>query len=197
MTMLQYGCGTVMRQMRSHFKKSFSTRFLRDRLSNPVVTPRDVFGPSPFAQEEMESEETYKHGAPIWRAMVQLAQRDHGFREYLEEHGISPDDPTTDSVSMRDESLRKVKPIVLLREAYLKDATDRLAHRSRKNALLYFGEDSIYAMSEGNPRLLAGLLNELLDVESRSAVDGAPLVRPDAQSRVLYAASQRVLTGIR
>ena len=179
------------------FCKEFSTRFLRDRLSKPVVTPRDVFGPSPFAQEDVESEQSYGRGAPIWRAMVDLAKRDSSFRGYLTEHGISPDDPVAEAVSIRDESLRKVKPIVLLREAYLKDTADRVVRRSRKNAPLYFGEDAIYAMSEGNPRLLAGLLNELLDIDIAGGSSGSPLVKPEAQSRVLHAASQRMLTGIK
>src|ERR1039458_10589088 len=57
--------------------------------------------------------------------------------------------------------------------------------------------DLIYAMSEGNPRLLAGLLSELLDVERTAMVNTFPLVRPEVQSRVLHSASQRMLTGIR
>jgi hypothetical protein len=98
---------------------------------------------------------------------------------------------------LRDESLRKVKPIVLLRDTYLKDVSTKVVRRSRKNPPLYYGEDSIYAMSEGNPRLLAGLLSELLDVERTGMVNTFPLVRPEVQSRVLHAASQRMLTGIR
>jgi hypothetical protein len=179
------------------FCKEFSTRFLRDRLGNPGITPRDVFGPSPFAEEDLEPEQAYAHGAQIWRAMVQLAQRDSSFNEYLTQHGISPADPVAEAVAVRDVSLRKIKPIVLLREAYLKDAVDRFARRSRKNPPLYFGEESIYAMSEGNPRLLAGLLNELLDVSSRGGTGAYPLIRPEAQSRVLHSASQRMLTRIK
>lgn len=179
------------------FCKEFSTRFLRDRLSNPVVTPRDVFGPSPFAQEDSELDQAYRHGAVIWRAMVQLAQRDITFKDYLIEHGISPQNPIAEAVTLRDETLRKIKPIVLLRETYLKDTQHKITRRSRKNAPLYFGEDSIFAMSEGNPRLLAGLLNELLDIDNRASGDGAPLVKPETQSRVLHSASQRVLMGIK
>ena len=129
--------------------------------------------------------------------MVNLAGHDPTFHEYLLHHGISPDDPVAESVTVRDASLRKVKPIVLLREAYLKDLGTKVVRRSRKNPLLYYGEDAIYAMSEGNPRLLAGLLSELLDVEPAVASRDFPLVKPEAQSRVLHNASQRTLTGIR
>jgi hypothetical protein len=179
------------------FCKDFSTRFLRDRLNNPTVSPRDVFGPSPFAQEELELDQAYRRGGPIWRAMVHLAERDYSFKEYLVQHGISPTDPVAEAVTLRDETLRKIKPIVLVREAYLRDSHYRPLRRSRKNPSIYFGEDAIYAMSEGNPRLLAGLLNELLDIESRPNMGRSPLVRPESQSRVLHAASQRVLMGIK
>jgi hypothetical protein len=179
------------------FCKEFSTRFLRDRLSSSGSTPSDVFGPSPFAQDDSDLDDVYGRGAPIWRVMIHLAGRDPTFREYLRSHGISPDDPVADLVSLRDESLRKVKPIVLLRDTYLKDVSTKVVRRSRKNPPLYYGEDSIYAMSEGNPRLLAGLLSELLDVERTAMVNTFPLVRPEVQSRVLHSASQRMLTGIR
>src|ERR1039458_4602378 len=52
-------------------------------------------------------------------------------------------------------------------------------------------------MSEGNPRMLAGLLNELLDAETRPNVATGPRIRPEGQSRVLLAASQRMLSGIK
>jgi hypothetical protein len=179
------------------FCKEFSTRLLQYRLASPKVTPGDVFGTSPFAQEDIESDPTYSRGAPIWRAMIELAKRDATFREYLVQHGINPDDPIAETVSQRDESLRKVKPIVLLREAYLKDSKDRVLRRSRKNPLLYYGEDAIYAMSEGNPRLLAGLLSELLDVDSKPLGGEPSPVKPETQSRILHSASQRMLTRIK
>jgi hypothetical protein len=179
------------------FCNDFSTRFLRETFGDQTITPRTVFGPSPFAQEESESDESYGRGTEIWQAIVQLAKQDGSFREYLTQHGISPEDPTTETVAIRDESLRKVKPIVLLREAFLKDSGGRVIRRSRKNPLLYYGEDSVYAMSEGNPRLLAGLLNELVDVERKGVPGRFPIVRPDAQSRVLHTASQRMMTTIK
>jgi energy-coupling factor transporter ATP-binding protein EcfA2 len=179
------------------FCKEFGTRFLRDRLGSEAVTPYDVFGPSPFAQDDTYAD-AYSHGAQMWRVMVQLARRDPTFKEYLLEHGLDPDNPIAEEVAVRNESLRKVKPIALLREAYLKNIPDsNRRRRSRKNPTLYFGEDSIYAMSEGNPRLLAGLFNELLDLEIKPSAAGSMFVRPEIQSRVLHLASLRTLTGIK
>lgn len=179
------------------FCQEFSTRFLRDQLGDGRITPREVFGASPFAQEDSDSIEPYRPHSPEWRAMVRLAGVDPSFREYLSKRNISPENPVTDSVALRDESLRKVKPIVLLREAQLKDSGDVVKRRSRKVPPLYYGEDSVYAMSEGNPRLLAGLLNELLDIEQRPVPNRRPVVTRGAQSRVLFAASLRMLTTVR
>jgi hypothetical protein len=179
------------------FAQQFITRRLRDRLGNTTVTPREVFGVSPFAQEDGEGDKGYGRGSVIWQSMVDLAAKDPGFRHYLADHGIDPTDPITDSVRLRDETLRKVKPIALLRDVYLKGDTGVLLGRSRKNPPLYYGEDAIYAMSEGNPRLLAGLLNELVDADPQSIGSSTPRIRDEVQAKVLIGASQRMRTGIR
>jgi hypothetical protein len=172
----------------------FSTRYLRDRLRNQRLTPRDVFGPSPFAQEDSDELDPYKAGTPEWHAMVQLASIDQSFRDYLIKKRISPENPVADSVALRDESLRKVKPIVLAREAFLKDGGNTIMRRSRKVPPLYYGEDAVYAMSEGNPRLMTWLLDNLLDIKQHRAPKSGPIVGRSSQSRVLHATSLRMLT---
>src|SRR5207253_8609713 len=112
---------------------------------------RGVFGPSLFAREERigEDNDVYGRRSEIWESMVRLARRDPSFTRYLTNEGLNPNDPVSDDVRKRDECLRKIKPIVLLREAHYK-GVDR-EHRSRKSSVLYAGEETIYAMSEGNP----------------------------------------------
>lgn len=181
------------------FCKEFSTRFIRDRFDRTTdLSPRDVFGTSPFAQEDGDSDNVYREGGILWGAMVRLAAGDPSFRKYLVDHDISPTNPVSDDITVRDESLRKVKPLVLLRDAYLNYRNpNRVTARSRKNPQLYYGEDAIYAMSEGNPRLLAGLLSDLLDLQTNSNGSLSPQIKPLEQSRVLSAASQRSLAGIK
>lgn len=180
------------------FCREFSTRFIRTRFEHETITPRDVFGISPFSQEE-DSDDNYERGTAVWNVMRNLAERDGSFRDYLVNHHLDPADPRTSDISLRDETLRKIKPIVLVRDAYFKDARrgEQLTRRSRKNPVLYFGEDAVYSMSEGNPRLLASLLNDLLDAGSTKGPSGIPKVKPDTQSRILTAASHRTLSGIR
>lgn len=179
------------------FCREFTLRFIRDKFNNDKITPRDVLGVSPFAQEDRGDQKAYARNGPIWTAMVRLAQADISFREYLVDHDISPTDPIADDVSLRDETLRKIKPIVLLRDAYLRETENSSAKRSRKNPPLYYGEDAVYAMSEGNPRLLAGLLNDLLDAEVKPTHAGRTWIKPEVQSKLLSTASQRTLAGIK
>jgi len=181
------------------FCKEFSKKFIQDKFGNDTsLTPRNVFGSSPFSSEDIEHEDVYREGGAVWQAMVRLAAVDPSFKRYLIEHDIDPKNPVSDDVTIRDESLRKIKPIVLLREAFFSHAQySRTFRRSRKNPNLYYGEDAIYAMSEGNPRLLASLLSDLLDLNAKSDITRNPKVRPVDQSRVLLAASQRSLAGIK
>lgn len=178
------------------FCKEFTTRFVRDKFDSATISPRDVFGISPFAYDERGSDNVYIQNGPVWTAMVRLAELDRSFREYLSEHSIDPTNPVVHDVTVRDESLRKIKPIVLLRDAYLKEVNLRTARRSRKNPLLFYGEEAIYAMSEGNPRLLAGLLNDLVDADPKRKASSPP-IKQEVQSRSLRAASQRTLSGIK
>lgn len=142
----------------------------------------------------------YGRHSEVWEAMVRLAGRDPSFAKYISDEGLNPQDPVSDDIRKRDECLRKVKPIVLLREAYFKGAERE--HRSRKSTILYAGEETIYAMSEGNPRLLAGLINELLDAmvtRSRPGFvgSGEPRMPREVQSKVLRGASSRMRSFIR
>jgi hypothetical protein len=167
-------------------------------LNSPDIRPKDVFGASPFSQDDRNETlvEAYAPGSGAWKAMRSLAAKDPSFREYLREHRIDPVNPTSHSTKVHDEVLRKVKPLVLLRDVYLKEEAGSLYRRSRKTPALYYGEDSIYAMSEGNPRLLAGLLNELIDSETKKSSDGFQ-VGMETQNRVLLAASYRTEAGIK
>ena len=180
------------------FAAQFSTQLLRHLLNDLEVTPRDVFGASVFAQDESElGIQSYTPGSPEWEAMLSLAQKDQSFRDYLREHDIDPQNPMSKSTKSRDEVLRKAKPVVLLRNYFLKDESGVLHRRSRKRpAPLYYGEDSIYSMSEGNPRLLAALLNELVDAGA-SRLRARKQISPEIQTRVLVSASYRMAAGIK
>jgi hypothetical protein len=177
------------------FSVALTTKILKDRLRSDDVTPGVMFGRSLFASEELDSAGTYRRGAEIWERVSRLAKKDESFAAYLAKHGLTPNDPYTDDTKTMAEAIRKVKPIVLLRDAWLDDEKHV---RSRKNTSLYAGEDAIYAMSDGNPRWLAGVVNELVDAyQNRGQARGVPLLSADVQDEVLTAASWRMRTLVK
>jgi energy-coupling factor transporter ATP-binding protein EcfA2 len=175
------------------FCRDLGTRILQDRMHSTKLTPSRVFGPSIFAQEEKNCQrsEVYANGSVVWNAMVQLAQRDDTFCAFLKTKGLDPTNPVGQSVRERDKCLRKIKPIVLLRETFWKAEKAR----SRKRWILYAGEEAIYAMSDGNPRYLTGLVNDLLNQASNLRdFSRTHRIPPGEQWRVLTAASEKTKT---
>jgi hypothetical protein len=189
---------TIIKLWHSHadsarpFCKEFATRFVRAVLRNQKMTPRQLLGSSDFARDD-ESGDAYAQNSSIWQELVELAKWDKSFEDYLVSHEIDPANPVPHTIEERDRVLRKVKPIALIRNAYLRP----IGGRSRKKHLLYSGEEAVYAMSEGNPRQLAGLLSDILDRRPvrRSEVDD--FVDRRIQADVLYEVSGRSLTGIK
>jgi hypothetical protein len=174
------------------FCKAFATRFVRTVLKNAEMTPRRLLGPSDFARDD-DSDDAYARDSFIWHEMVELAKWDSSFRDYLIGHKFDPDNPVAGSAEQRDSSLRKIKPIVLIRNAY----QGPTGGRSRKRHLAYSGEEAVYAMSEGNPRQLAGLLSDLLDKRRVDPGGAIQLIDHRLQAEVLYEASRRALTGVK
>ncbi len=178
------------------FCQEFATALIRDRFSSQSLTPADVFGRSLFAAEERlgHDDDVYSEGSAAWKTFVELAKRDSTFADFMKSHGFDPANPITDSTRERDQLLRKLKPLALLRETFL--GANRA--RSRKRPALYAGEEAIYAMSDGNPRWLAGILNEVLDANPVQRDEGQrPLIQLSKQAPILAAASQRMRQYIR
>jgi hypothetical protein len=170
------------------FSKELTTNILRSRSETDDATPRRVFGRSPFAATEEHTPREYARDSPLWSAMIDLAKMDDSFDRFLRRKSIDPHNPTTRNRRKRDQVLRKVKPIVLLRREFLKQGQ----RRSRKRSLLYSGEETIYAMSDGNPRWLVGVVNELIDAAAQKKRGSMKTVPKAVQSEVLMAASHRM-----
>ena len=50
-----------------------------------------------------------------------------------------------------------------MRNEFIKNEIEK---RSRKRVTLYAGKEAVFAMSEGNPRKLLGLLNDISDLNT-------------------------------
>jgi hypothetical protein len=135
----------------------------------------------------------------IYSSFKSLAEKDSFFRDMLVTRSIDPNDPVParDPVLRRkqmDEFFRKAKPILLLRQAFLKTHGEK---RPRKTPTLYSGKESVYAVSEGKPRWLLGLLNDLCDAMPFSDKYKALKIPENKQAQIINAASRRFIALIK
>jgi hypothetical protein len=193
---------TVIRLWNSHvqdpapFCEKLTQAFLAARFPEVNVTPDGFLRYSIFAAEGAPSDEQeYKRDSVVYRAMKNVAARDPSFRQNLIDRDISPDDPVPagDPVlreKQMDVFFRKAKPIVLLRQEYLNKKGGK---RPRKSVLLYAGKQAVFAISEGNPRWLLGLLNDLCDsIDWSGKRESTEYQIPEGkQASVISAASRR------
>lgn len=169
------------RDVQHRFTRSLCNAILRDH----GVTDKDVeevFQQNPLSPPDRFSREErsrYAVGQPLYNKFRTLAQIDASFRHYLERSKVNLEGIASLPEDHRAQAIRKVTPIVVTREAFLSSAKrDRVygGLRSRKR-LQYFGTSSLFAIVEGNPRWVIGLLG--------------PLLRQYAQTRVRITASKQ------
>jgi len=160
----------------------------------PEWTPKDVLGASYFESslEDIDAERSaYAPGSRWAKRFLSLSRKDHTFRAYLERRQIDLRKLHLMDEAVRAAEIRKVAPVVAIRDYYLRDETSA---RSRKTAALYTGADSIFALTEGNPRIFIGLVGSLL---AHSKENSRPAVSPHIQAEQLLAAAQKFLATLR
>ena len=165
------------------------------KISFPENTPNtdEFLSYSALALENEENGlDIYRRGSTIYEEMKSLASEDITFKKLLENNNIDPLDPYSESTNIRNSILRKIKPIVLLRRTFL--SGDKIRRRSRKLVTLYAGKQAVYAMSEGNPRWLLGLLTDLYDrwkTNPNYGTNSTPKIPYSMQARCLNNAARR------
>ena len=128
-----------------------------------------VFGTTDY--ESVPGKKRSIKGSPkyhLTEAFRRLAARDRSFSEYLKERSINLSNVHLLSENERAAQIRKVSPLVIVREAYRgaddnSEASGEGQQRSRKAPHLYCGVPALLAVCEGNPRWLIGLTDALLD----------------------------------
>lgn len=110
-----------------------------------------------------------------------LSKKDESFRAYIEDRKVHLNPKGADEQTWARD-VRKVLPIVLLRDYYLKSFRGKASiDRSRKSNSLYTGYPSILEITEGNPRAiltLAGPLAQNFATETKNS----PTVRSISSS---------------
>jgi hypothetical protein len=172
--------------------RTFCHRLAQRTLSRAFgssIDPYDVLGRSLFAQEEGETGRlTYQPGSRFWKDLRLAASQDSSLRRLLRERGIDPTKPQKAKQADKDQFLRKIKPVLMLRNEFRVaggEARQRQI-RSRKRSTLYAGAEAVYALSDGNPRWLIGMLG---DIVAGCEVTGR--IGPSTQAAVLWRASHR------
>jgi hypothetical protein len=156
----------------------------------PTSPARKVLGPSYFEsspEDLRQSGTAYKRGSRWSNRFVALAKKDRTFRQYLEAKQIDPLAMDGMTSVERAADVRKIAPIVAVRDFFRREDSEspnesgRL--RSRKSAILYAGADSVFAVTEGNPRWFIGLAKRLLENSSSTPVTIPPIVQSDELMR--------------
>lgn len=130
------------------------------------VGPQQALGPSlfdPYEDRRGAKRSPYMHGEAWHDLFRRLADRDASFRAFLRARNVDLENSAIVSQKIRDEVLRKAAPIAAVREFFLKVFSDEGAlRRTRKSTELYAGANSVFSISEGNPRWFIGLVSPLI-----------------------------------
>jgi len=110
----------------------------------------------------------------------ELAEKDESFRNFVVRRGVVLNDLNACPASVKDSVVRKVRPLVEIRNYYLFFDGEGLRRSSRKASAPYCGGKRIFAVSEGHPRWLKYTLAAML-----SNVTGSGHIRVVDQGREL------------
>ena len=156
-------------------------------------TPEEFLGVSNDDQasdEDASSPRPYTENSPEYELIKEVASWDASLARLLESNEIDPRNPVASDVTQKDTILRKIKPVVALRREFVKARNDgTLIRRSRKTSSLYARAPAVYDLSDGNPRRLIRMMEELC---VHALKDGDGTVKPvssEVQARVMTASS--------
>lgn len=155
--------------------------------------PREVLGRSEFETllgEWAFNGTAYSPGSRLSNRFMKMEKTDESFRQYLERRGVDPRHLNEIQGDQRAADVRKISPLLAVRDFYRGPGSQR---RSRKSSTLYAGADSIFAISEGNPRWFIALVGRFLDSLGPEQV----MISSSVQGKELRRASERFAAMLR
>jgi hypothetical protein len=168
------------------------------RKAGITVSSREALGASAFepaAPGDVRHKNPYAPGEYWARTFASLSNKDRSFAAFLKQKNIFLEDLGRANQQTKDTVLRRAAPIAAVRDFYLHE--DRLGNvlpRRRKTSVLFAGAESIFAISEGNPRWLIGLLTPLISYMVREKQRRVP---PEVQAEEIDNAADRLLALLR
>lgn len=165
-----------------------------------VIEPSFILGSSflervvheSFPAEKFVTEKDFNQNTSSWFMFKELAKLDKSFKLYLQRKNIDPRNPIPKSKHQVDTVFRKIKPLVIYRYQFIKEGSFK---RSRKVVPLYFGENLIYELCDGNPRILIGMIDELINIAAKKENQVRSLTINE-QSKIITNISQKYLQVI-
>jgi energy-coupling factor transporter ATP-binding protein EcfA2 len=158
------------------------------------ITAHEALGPSAFDpgdKRTAERKSPYSSGAPWHKLFTSLASKDRSFNAFLKAQSIDLKNAGEIHQHKRDTVLRKAAPVAAVREYFLHQARDgSISSRARKTSELYAGADSIFAITEGNPRWFIGVVSPLVAYMVKNNVDKVPR---DVQAKEIDCAADRLI----
>jgi len=122
--------------------------------------PREIFGETKFASKANDFDRWNQRWLPEF---YNLKKKDSSFVKYLENKRISLEDVAKKPQLLEyKDRLRKIAPLVAFRNALMAEHDSVQSRRSRKALIdFYTGWQALIEISEGNPRWLNIILNEI------------------------------------
>lgn len=150
---------------------------------------RSVFEPKDNRGTRLRS--PYSPGEPWHKVFTSLWKKDRSFSNFLKEKNIDLSAAESLWASKRDSVLRKAAPVAAVRDFFLHESQNGdVDARKRKTLELYAGAESIFAITEGNPRWFIGLASPLITYLVKS---GERRVPASVQAKEIDAAADRLI----
>lgn len=178
-------------KQRREFCSALACQVIANRLREDV-TPEQLLGESDWSGDDedaltgTEAPKRYERGSEEWQVLRDEAGEDRTLRSYLVLKEIDPDDPSPPAGQLRDTVLRKIKPLVFFRRSFSKfdSVKKKRVRKPRKLRTEFFGVPAVFDISDGNPRFLKRIFEEMC-AEARSPAESHETVERNMQSRIL------------
>lgn len=171
---------------------------LRER-NMPPKSPDEVLGTAysdAHRGDRASLGSAYHPQGQIGKAFIELASKDRSFQEYLSQKNIDASQLNVLPPEKMDQVVRKIAPVVMVRNFFRRAQTSsrKRSRRTRKVPAIYAGADSMFAITEGNPRWFIGIIGSLLD---RAKADQGTRVSESEQVHRVEHTANRFMARLR
>jgi hypothetical protein len=162
------------------------------------ITAEEALGRSVFEPKDnraVRKRSPYSPGEHWHKVFTSLGRKDRSFLNFLKQKSVDLSAAENLWANKKDSVLRKAAPVAALRDFFLHESKKgEVASRQRKTLELYAGAESIFAITEGNPRWFIGLASPLINFLVKS---GERRVPSSEQAKEIDAAADRLIALLR